>query len=112
MKTVLKMLTGLAWLLHSRRASCPPVAALRPPSREALLAAAAHHRRAAAKCDVGDEEGRALHEKHAERYMVGACGSSCPAAHDPVFDRMHHVTWAEMRDGLHWQRLALEGGGP
>jgi len=112
MKTALKMLTGLVWLVRGgRRVPRPPVAALRTPSREALLAAAAYHRRAAAKCaSAGDEEGQALHERHAGRYAAEACGNACLPACDPVFDRTHRVTWAEMCDGLRF--LALEGGGP
>jgi hypothetical protein len=110
MKTALKMLTGLAWLVRGGRASRPPVVALRTPSREALLATEAYHRRVAERCaSAGDKEGLALHEKHAGRYAAEARGNARSPACDPVFDRMHHVTWAEMCDGLHFQRLALEG---
>ena len=101
MKTVLKMLTGLAWLVRGGRTSRPQAAAIRTPSREALLAAAAHHRRAAAKCaSAGDEEGQALHKRHAGRYTAEACDDARSLACDSVFDRTHHVTWAEMCDGL------------
>jgi len=113
MKTALKMLTGLVWLVRVGRGPRTTVTALRAPSRESLLTAAAYHRRVAAKCaSAGDEEGRALHEKHAGHYATEARGNARLPACDPVFDRMHHVTWAEMCDGLHFQRLALEGGVP
>lgn len=75
MKTALKMLTGLVWLVRGKQV--PRTYREYRPSTDAssraasLRAAVAHHRRAAAKCAAaGDAEGRALHEKHAERYAA------------------------------------------